>query len=210
MSTSAVESPATPLSQSKPDLHATLPPEASKIPGKDAKNDDDRFMARIDLIKPMIYAGLLFVVLFSFAIAAVQNSEVYRLDEQTIDFLSQAFNAIVLLTIPLILGAVGAVTRLLLSGIRIFDQTSLVAGSSLMACFSWISIKSGVLVSVIAPHLATHGVETKDALSSSNSFYTMALVAVLVGMFSTNLYLFITQRVEQLSSRTPLDKRPRQ
>ncbi|OSN64402.1 hypothetical protein BV349_03816 [Pseudomonas syringae pv. actinidiae] len=210
MSNPAVEPASAAQTQSKPEVHALPPSDTSKVPVENAKNDNDPFLARIDLIKPMMYAAFILAVLLTFATATIQNAAVYRLDEQTIDFLSQAFNAIVLLTIPLVLGAVGALTRLLLSGIRVFDQLPLVAGSGLMACFSWISIKSGVLVSVIAPHLATHGVETKEALDSSNSFYTMAMVAVLVGMFSTNLYLFITQRVEQLSSRTPVDKRPRQ
>lgn len=66
----------------------------------------------------MMYAAFILAVLLTFATATIQNAAVYRLDEQTIDFLSQPFNAIVLLTIPLVLGAVGALTRLLLSGIR--------------------------------------------------------------------------------------------
>jgi len=155
----------------------------------------------------LILAFAVFVGAMSIIATAVYvNPGVYKLDEQTVAFLSQAFNAGVLLTIPFLLGAVGAGTRLLLSEVRIVDKLPLVGGSAFMACFSWISIKSGVLVSLVAPHLAPRGVDMKDALSTPNSFYTMSLVAILVGMFSTNLYLFITQRVEQLSKQPPNGK----
>lgn len=155
----------------------------------------------------LILAFAVFVGAMSIIATAVYvNPGVYKLDEQTVAFLSQAFNAGVLLTIPFLLGAVGAGTRLLLSEVRIVDKLPLVGGSAFMACFSWISIKSGVLVSLVAPHLAPRGVDMKDALSTPNSFYTMSLVAILVGMFSTNLYLFITQRVEQLSKQSPNGK----
>ncbi|GFM67549.1 hypothetical protein K5D57_01355 [Pseudomonas cichorii] len=155
----------------------------------------------------LILAFAVFVGAMSIIATAVYvNPGVYKLDEQTVAFLSQAFNAGVLLTIPFLLGAVGAGTRLLLSEVRIVDKLPLVGGSAFMACFSWISIKSGVLVSLVAPHLAPRGIDMKDALSTPNSFYTMSLVAILVGMFSTNLYLFITQRVEQLSKQPPNGK----
>lgn len=144
-----------------------------------------------------VFASLMTVI----STALYTNPGVYKLDEQTVQFLSEAFNAGVLLTIPFLLGAAGAITRLLMSSIRIVEQLHLVAGSSLMACFSWISIKSGVFLTLLAPHLSQSSVDIKSALSTPNSFYTMALVAILVGMFSTNLYLFIAQRVEQLSNQ---------
>lgn len=151
-----------------------------------------------------VFAAAMFII----AAAVAVNPGIYKLDEQTVAFLSQAFNAGVLLTIPLLLGALGAGTRLLLSEVRIVEKLPLVGGSAFMACFSWVSIKSGVLISLVAPHLAPHGVDMKDALSTPNSFYTMSLVAILVGMFSTNLYLFINHRVEQLSNNPSKGKSP--
>jgi hypothetical protein len=151
------------------------------------------------------FAAAMFII----AAAVAVNPGIYKLDEQTVAFLSQAFNAGVLLTIPFLLGAAGAGTRLLLSDVRIVEKLPLVGGSAFMACFSWVSIKSGVLVSIVAPHLAPRGIDMKDALSTPNSFYTMSLVAILVGMFSTNLYLFITHRVEQLSNQPAKGKPPR-
>lgn len=80
-------------------------------------------------------------------------------------------------------------------------------GSGLMAVFSWVGIKSGVLMAVVAPHLEKQGlVEPTQIPTSRSDFYTLMLVAVFVGMFSTNLYLFISQRVDQLSQKAS-DKR---
>jgi lysylphosphatidylglycerol synthetase-like protein (DUF2156 family) len=203
------EQPAAATAKPQIEIQPIAPAQAANSPVVNPKHERRSMLGLSDPLRAIVLAGGMIAALISFATATIQNASIYRLDEQTIDFLSEAFNATVLLTIPLVLGAVGALTRLLLSGMRITDHLALIAGSSLMACFSWISIKSGVLVSIIAPHLATHGVETKEALSTSNSFYTMTLVAIIVGMFSTNLYLFITQRVEQLSNRPPHDNKPR-
>ncbi|KQX98735.1 hypothetical protein ASE23_24135 [Rhizobium sp. Root73] len=103
---------------------------------------------------------------------------------------------------PFLLGVLGAVARLLLSGVRVMAELPLAVGSGLMATFSWVGIKSGVFMAVVAPHMAKQGVADQAAFAKTPSdFYTLVLVAVFVGMFSTNLYLFISQRVEQLSSR---------
>ncbi|TOL41088.1 hypothetical protein CGH98_24240 [Vibrio parahaemolyticus] len=66
--------------------------------------------------------------------------------------------------------------------------------------FSWVGIKSGVLLAIVAPHLEKQGVASTITMQTESSFYTMALVAIAVGMFSSNLYIFINQRVEQLSA----------
>lgn len=151
-------------------------------------------------IRLLVGLAIVMFVVAIFVTAVAQNPDVFLLNELNKQFASDAFNALVLLTIPFLLGVLGAVARLLLSGVRIVDQLTLIGGSALMASFSWIGIKSGVLISIVAPHLVGHGVDAKEALSGSSNFYTMALVAVIVGMFSTNLYLFISERVEKLAS----------
>ena len=144
----------------------------------------------------MAVLGVIFSILF---FVAIRNPQLFVLEDETASIVNEAFNSIVLLTIPFLLGGIGAIARLLLSGIRVVDELTLIGGSALMACFSWIGIKSGVLISVIAPHLSNHQVPSEQILNAPNSYYTMALVAIVVGMFSTNLYLFISQRVDQLS-----------
>lgn len=139
------------------------------------------------------------VTLLSFV--GFQNINIFVLDKDTVSLLSRGMNAVVLLTLPFILGMLGAVSRLLLSGVNIPTQYPLVIGSGIMSAFSWIGIKSGVLVAIIAPHITKAGFpETVEITRTSNDFYTLALVAILVGMFSTNLYIFINEKVEKLAS----------
>ncbi|MQW06554.1 hypothetical protein GHK45_23360 [Sinorhizobium meliloti] len=148
--------------------------------------------------------GLIFTALFWISF---HNPEIYLVKAETLTIINSGYNAIILLTIPFLLGVVGAISRLLLSGVRVIQEVSLVIGSGLMAAFSWVGIKSGVLMAVIAPHLEKQGLAEPAQISSSPSdFYTLMLVAVFVGMFSTNLYLFISQRVDQLSQKAS-DKR---
>lgn len=147
----------------------------------------------------MVWGFVLSSVLMILVFCAFRNPKLFVLDESTLEFINQAFNSVVLLTIPFLLGGCGAIARLLLSGVKVIDQLTLIGGSALMSCFSWVGIKSGVLVSVIAPHLTRHQITDEQIVNVPTSFYTMALVAILVGMFSTNLYLFISQRVEQIT-----------
>ncbi|HFQ5032110.1 TPA: hypothetical protein ACGV5Y_004378, partial [Vibrio vulnificus] len=59
-----------------------------------------------------------------------------------------------------------------------------------------------ILVSIIAPHLEKQGVKVSEvAANTSAEFYSMALVAIVVGMFSSNVYIFINQKVESLTNR---------
>ena len=154
---------------------------------------------QIKLRMLMIWGFVLSSVLLILGFSAFRNPKLFVLDEGTLEFINQAFNSVVLLTIPFLLGGCGAIARLLLSGVKVIDQLTLIGGSALMSCFSWVGIKSGVLVSVIAPHLTKHQITDEQIVNVPTSFYTMALVAILVGMFSTNLYLFISQRVEQIT-----------
>ncbi|OOE97999.1 hypothetical protein BZG78_10260 [Salinivibrio sp. MA351] len=146
------------------------------------------------------------LVTFTFAfmvlvMASVTNPGIYKIDPETLITINQAFNAIVLLAIPFLLGSIGAVARILMSGLLMVHSGTLVISSGLMAMFSWVGIKSGVLLAIVAPHLEDKGVSTSITAQAPSDFYTMALVAILVGMFSTNLYLFINQRVEYLTQQ---------
>lgn len=152
--------------------------------------------------KRLVYFGAtILLLLLIMVMTSINNQEIYEIDKETLLFINKGYNAAILLIIPFLLGAIGATTRLLLSGIKVGQESTLALGSGLMAAFSWIGIKSGVLLSIVAPHIKQQGIDPKEVISSSSDFYTMALVAVFVGMFSTNLYLFISQRVEQLSSK---------
>ena len=64
----------------------------------------------------------------------------------------------------------------------------------------------GVLLAIVSPHLEKQGIPTDVESHTTSGFYTMALVAILVGMFSTNIYLFINGRVEQLVTKSQVKK----
>ena len=153
---------------------------------------------------------LLFTFMFAFSIlmfASMTNPGIYKIDKETLILINQAFNAIVLLVIPFFLGSLGATARILMAGVKAGQQGVLIVSSGLMAMFSWVGIKSGVLLAIVAPHLEKQGITADVTVQTESNFYTMALVAIVVGMFSTNLYIFINQRVEQIvAQRSPNKK----
>lgn len=152
--------------------------------------------------RKLMYLAMLFMtVLTILVMVSVTNRGIYVLSDETLSFISQSFNAFVLLLIPFLLGSLGGFARVLMSGIRVLENTALILSSGLMAMFSWVGIKSGVLLSIVAPHLEEKGVTLPAETLSQSNFYTMALVAILVGMFSSNVYIFINQRVEQLAAQ---------
>ncbi|OMO23052.1 MULTISPECIES: hypothetical protein [Vibrio] len=162
----------------------------------DDKINSEAYEEKRKLLSLFMLFSLLLMILTSVSIA---NRGIYQISEETLIVINQAFNALVVLLIPFILGSIGAMSRILMSGISVAKQVSLIISSGLMATFSWIGIKSGVLLAIVAPHLEKQGVEPSVIGNTPSNFYTMALVAIFVGMFSSNLYLFINQRVEQLT-----------
>ena len=155
-----------------------------------------------------MYLFFTFLTAFSILIfASFNNPDLYKIDKQTLLIINQAFNAIVLLVIPFLLGSLGATARILMAGVKAGQQGVLIVSSGLMAMFSWVGIKSGVLLAIVAPHLEKQGIPNQITAQSETNFYTMALVAILVGMFSSNLYIFVNQRVEQLLAKQSPNKK---
>lgn len=184
----------------------------SHLPNGDTKErQSDHKNVPSDHIKLVYLFSILMFALMALTMASLRNPDIYEIDKDTLLTINQAFNALILLIIPFLLGILGAISRILIAGVKVAQQLSLVFSSGLMAAFSWMGIKSGVLLSIVAPHLEKQGVETNVVLSSPSDFYTMALVAIFVGMFSTNLYLFINQKVEHLtlqgSAKNPNNKK---
>lgn len=159
------------------------------------------FMDRVIIVAA---AGFVFVV---FNFLSYRNPEIYDIEPATLRTINQAINALVLLTVPFVLGTVGAAARIMISDIKPEHKTTLMVSSGLMAVFSWVSIKSGVLIALLAPHLERANLSQDTVMSGQSDFYTLALVAIAVGMFATNVYLMIAQRVDQLTLRAKADKR---
>lgn len=147
-----------------------------------------------------LYANAIIFCLFMVLVyVSMINPSIYVIDKATLIIVNQALNAAILLLVPFFLGMIGAVARIMIATINPDHKSNLLISSGLMATFSWIGIKSGVLISIIAPHLERTNITAEQVADTSHNFYTMALVAVLVGMFSTNLYLIIADKVDQIT-----------
>ena len=134
------------------------------------------------------------------------NPSIGYLSDDTRGELNQAVNAIALLSIPFILGTIGATARILISDVRLFSSIKQIAASGIFAIISWIGIKSKVFLSLLTPYVektTAEGAVVIDQLSqvNDNAFYSLAFVALLVGMFSSNLYVMMNTRVEQLTNK---------
>ncbi|MDE1312559.1 hypothetical protein G6Z90_16965 [Vibrio aestuarianus subsp. cardii] len=154
-----------------------------------------------DRVKATVIGSIFILCLTILIFLSLRNPDIYLIESETTSFIAQAVNAFFLLMIPLIIGSIGAIARIMVSGMPILRNSTLILSSGLMAMFSWVGIKSEILVSIIAPHLEQQGVSvTEVAANSSAEFYSMVLVAIIVGMFSSNVYIFINQKVEALTN----------
>ena len=132
------------------------------------------------------------------------NQQVFEIKGDTLVVWNQAVNALLVLVVPFILGCLGAAARILIAGEEIKNYTKVALSSGILAMFSWIGIKSKVFLALLTPYVektAPHINEAVGSLEAHNesTFYSLALVAVLVGMFSSNIYLYVNQRVKQLT-----------
>ncbi|MEZ8413070.1 hypothetical protein AB6C71_09955 [Vibrio splendidus] len=168
---------------------------------EDEEKADRRKLYNMSVV--FIFASM--IIIFS----SINNPAIYIIEPDTVSFISQAFNALVLLIIPLFLGSLGAISRVLMSGLTLVKNTTVIISSGMMGMFSWVGIKSGIFVSLLAPHVEKSGVDmTSLHTSSPSDFYAMALVAIFVGMFSSNVYIMINSRVEQLTNTKSENKNP--
>lgn len=197
---------------------ATSPPTAEAVQQTDAESEEKRFQLRIrqyreeqkileefqqkrsERFRRTVYTSApIFCAFMILLFVSLVNPSIYAIDLNTLMIVNQALNAVILLLVPFFLGMIGAAARIMIATVSPEHKGNLLISSGLMATFSWIGIKSGVLISIIAPHLEKVNITTTQAAETPHNFYTMALVAVLVGMFSTNLYLLVAERVEQIT-----------
>lgn len=151
---------------------------------------------------PRLYlVFILIMVFFVFSSASVLNPGIYELSDQATSYMNEAFNAAVILTIPFFLGVVGSIIRILLSGYSVTMHSMVVVASGLMGALSWIGIKSGILFYILVPHIERPGHSLSDASIDAADFYSMAFVSILVGMFSSNIYMLVNKKVESFGHR---------
>lgn len=158
-----------------------------------------------EIYRLVIFTYLLIGVGAALWYTARLNPEIFKLHQDTLAVITDTYNVIVLLFVPLLFGVLGASSRVMLSGLKVADNAKLIFSSGLIAAFSWLGIKSKVFLALITPYIANSQIQDAQKASVSvsetgNEIYSMILVAVIVGMFSSNIYIFINQRVEQLTN----------
>ncbi|WP_407361958.1 hypothetical protein HKW97_11665 [Pseudomonas luteola] len=161
-------------------------------------------LTRREFMVRMVYLYAAFAFAVAFYFTASRNPEIFTLKKETLSVITEFYNALTLLIVPFILGLIGALARVLMAGIRAAENLRIIFSSGLMAAFSWLSLKSKVFLALVAPYIphATNAqIEQLPSTTDIGSeFYSMALVAVLVGMFASNIYIAINQRVEKLAT----------
>lgn len=150
----------------------------------------------LSIIVLMTIASSFLMTYWSFAKV---NPEIFKLNQDSLQILGDAYNAVAVLLIPFLFGAVAAVARILISEVSIDKALPIIIASGLMGMFSWVGVKSGILISLLTPYIHNPSVTANLANGGFGNFYSMALVSILVGMFSSNLYVFVSQKLEKLA-----------
>lgn len=153
----------------------------------------------VEASKLVLISGALITAVFILTLASAKNPDIYKMDGETASRINMAFNALIQLIVPFLLGLTGSVTRLLVSNYKLSRNISLLVSSGLVGAFSWICIKSGILMALVAPTLEKSDAATASpAALSQTGFYTLALAAIASGLVLTSVCLLINRKVEHL------------
>ncbi len=151
------------------------------------------------LIELFVVILFLFVMMFSLVYSTynvfLKSDEIFVLNNEVVNLLNQFYNLVITLSMAFMYGILGAYTRMLLAG---KVKLRAIIASGLMATFSWVALKSGIAIAIIAPHIEKSKLSNEQLYS--DNFYTFILVAVLVGMFSSNLFLFMEAKINIMAS----------
>ncbi len=152
---------------------------------------------------------IVLAVLTTFLILAMTDGLFLRERGKTIIFSENTvltfvatFDALLLLSIGFFWGCLGGITRTLMSGLSLKKTSRIIFSSGLMAAFAWMGIESQIFLKILIPTLnqTGEGGFKLEKFTISKSYFEFAFLAVIVGMFSSNIYIFIEQRVRQLTA----------
>ncbi|HAS6102370.1 TPA: hypothetical protein I7117_23290 [Vibrio vulnificus] len=169
-----------------------------------AKAEEIRKQEKGEFRRLLSVALVFFFAFFVLYFLSINNPDLYSINSETLTIVNEAFNALVLLMVPFFLGSLGAIARVLLAGMKITYSLTLIVSSGMMGMFSWVGIKSGILVALLTPYIQPSNSSAQNTVAvvgdtGSHNFYSMALIAIIIGMFSSNVYIFINQKVERLT-----------
>jgi len=151
--------------------------------------------------------GLIFLIILIGSNLITVNSKVFLLDKENIILIAHTFNAMVGMTITFLFGIFGAITRILISNIRIVDSVKIILGSGMMSIVSWFTIKSGILIIFLGGQIKDVDITNMATkIETTKDFYMMGLVAIIVGMFSSTIYLAMYEKIENILSKQIKDE----
>lgn len=168
------------------------------------KTSEHEVAPKSNFINRIIYFYTVIAIISGVAFTAWSNPEIFKLRPDTLSIITEFYNALVTLLVPFLLGTIAAFARILMSGMKAAKNIPIIFSSGLMASFSWLSLKSKVFLALVTPYIVhtqpNQAQITTNGTDIGSEFYSMALVAVLVGMFASNIYIAISQRVEKLTN----------
>lgn len=162
--------------------------------------------SQVNLIKKyLVPITIVYLLIALVTFVGFENRGIFELKKEVLVALNETVNALLLLVVPFIFGTIAASARVMISGLQFEQNMRIIVASGLISSFSWLGIKSKVFIALLTPYIARHS-DSGEALvtESSSEFYSMALVAVLVGAFASNLYIFVNQKVESLTNTAQL------
>ena len=129
-----------------------------------------------------------------------ENPEIFSLSKENTQLMREAFNALVMMVIPFIFGGLASIGRLLISDFELIKNLKVVLASGMMASFSWIGIKSKIFISLLTPYVSKNSDNDFSAVAQIGSeFYSMIVVALFVGTFASNIFIFINNKIELIT-----------
>ncbi|KZK83014.1 Chromosome partition protein Smc [Pseudovibrio sp. Ad13] len=158
-----------------------------------------------------VFLLVLFSLSYVLAVGALffNNLDSFSISPSVLTTINNAMNVGAEIAIPFLFGCIGALTRVMIAGVGQKKSAQLVVASGIIAAFSWVSIKSKLFISIVAPHLLDDS-KLQEQVASDGEIYTLVLVSALVGMFASNIYIFIDQRVRQLTAEAVNNKEDKQ
>ncbi|MGL1089282.1 hypothetical protein [Vibrio vulnificus] len=187
------------LKQKCEELTATIDLQSKEI---NSLSDIDK-IKRKELIYSRFGLSIPLILLIVLGLFSYLNPGIYKVQEETVYLISQGMNAALLLIIPFICGTLAALTRVLISELPVMKNTFLIIASGLMSVFSWVGVKSGVIATLIEQNQKAPKVSMPLTIDSPEAFYKMILIAVIVGMFSSSIFVYVQEKVDRLTKRQP-------
>lgn len=148
----------------------------------------------------LIKTIVLTVILYSIAGAGLLlYLGTYSVDSETSILFSQFLNLIAVSIIPIFFGGMGSIIKLLASNISIYENFKAIIFSCLFSFSAFIALKSKIVMSGI---LALYNKDNIVGAADANlDIFSFAVVSIFVGIFASNIFLFLKKHVDLLSKR---------